>query len=316
MKPVLAILNDYQGVALDFADFDSLREHFEIRVYRRAFSDEQDTIAELADAQVLVAMRERTRLSRVVIENLPRLRFIVTTGTRNAAIDLAAAGERGIPVSGTGMSKNAAGELTWALLMAAARHIPAEVEDLRSGGWQRTVGTELHGRTLGLVGLGHIGAQVARYGLAFGMTVQAWSANLDPDRARSLHVEPVTKDRLFAESDIVSLHLVLSDRSRGVVGANELALLGPQGLLVNTSRGPLVDEPALIEALTSGALGAAALDVFDEEPLPGDHPLRTLPNVVATPHIGFVTDSGYGVAYSQAVENITAWLGGGPIRLL
>lgn len=316
MTPVLAILNDYQGVALELADFGSLREHFDIRVYRRAFADDRETISELADAEVLVAMRERTRLNRDVIENLPRLRFIVTTGTRNAAIDLAAAAERGILVSGTGMSKNAAGELTWALLMAAARHIPAEAQNMVSGGWQTTVGTELAGRTLGIAGLGHIGTQVARYGQAFGMDVIAWSANLDPDRAARSGVRAVTKHQLFAESDIVSLHLVLSERSRGIVGAEELALLGPRGLLVNTSRGPLVDEAALVEALSSGALGAAALDVFDEEPLPVDHPLRTLPNVVATPHIGFVTDKGYGVAYPQAVENIKAWLGGEPIRLL
>lgn len=316
MKPVLAILDDYQGVALASADFDSLREGFDIRVFTRAFADERETISELADAQVVVAMRERTALSRTVLEALPNLRFIVTTGTRNAAIDLAAAAERGIPVSGTGMSKHAAGEHTWALLMAAARHIPTEVDNLRGGGWQSTVGTELYGRTLGIVGLGHIGSQVARYAQAFGMTVHAWSANLDPDRARALGVTPVAKDQLFAESDIVTLHLVLSARTRGVVGAHELALLGRNGLLVNTSRGPLVDEAALVAALTSGALGAAALDVFDTEPLPADHPLRSLPNVVATPHIGFVTDSAYGVAYPQAVENIHAWLRGEPIRLL
>ncbi|MGB3481766.1 MAG: D-2-hydroxyacid dehydrogenase family protein [Mycobacterium sp.] len=316
MKPVLAILNDYQGVALSYGDFDSLREHFEIQVYDRVFGDEQQVITELADAEVLVVMRERTRLSRAVLDGLPSLRFIVTTGTRNAAIDLEAAAERGLPVSGTGMSKHAAGEHTWALLMAAVRHIPAEVDAMRVGGWQSTVGTELYGRTLGIVGLGHIGIQVARYGQAFGMKVQAWSTNLDAARAEALGVEPVTKQRLFAESDIVSLHLVLSERTRAIVGAEELALLGHRGLLVNTSRGPLVDETALVAALASGALGAAALDVFDVEPLPPDHPLRTLPNVVATPHIGFVTDKGYATAYSQAVENITAWLDGTPIRLL
>lgn len=316
MKPVLAVLNDYQNIALRSADFDSLREHFDIRVFTRAFADEQETMAELADAQVLVAMRERTSLSRAVLQGLPKLRFIVTTGTRNAAIDLAAAGQRGIPVSGTGMSKHAAGEHTWALLMAAARHIPTEAGNVRAGGWQTCVGTELYGRTLGIVGLGHIGTQVARYAQAFGMTVQAWSANLDADRAKALGVAPVTKDQLFSESDIVTLHLVLSERTRGIVGAHELALLGPRGLLVNTSRGPLVDEAALVAALRSGELGAAALDVFDTEPLPLNHPLRTLPNVVATPHIGFVTDSAYAVAYPQAVENIHAWLRGEPIRLL
>ena len=316
MKPILAILNDYQGVAREFGDFASLDEHFDIRVHRHAFGDDEQTIAELADAHVLVAMRERTRLSRAVLEGLPNLRFIVTTGTRNAAIDIGAAAERGVLVSGTGMSKHAAGELTWALLMAAARHLPEEVAAFRAGGWQSTVGTELHGRTLGIVGLGHIGAQVARYGQAFGMTVKAWSANLDADRAQSLGVQPVTKDALFAESDVVSLHLVLSERTRGVVGARELSSLGPGGLLVNTSRGPLVDEAALVQALTSGALGAAALDVFDEEPLPAAHPLRSLPNVLATGHIGFVTAQGYGVAYSQAVENIQAWLRGEPVRLI
>jgi phosphoglycerate dehydrogenase-like enzyme len=316
VKPVLAILDDYQGVALELADFDSLRSAFDIRVHRHPFTDEHETITSLADAEVLVAMRERTRLSRFVIENLPELRLIVTTGARNAAIDLAAAAERQIPVSGTGMSKHAAGEHTWALLMAAARHIPTEAANVRTGGWQTTVGTELNGRTLGIVGLGRIGTQVARYGQAFGMTVTAWSTNLDPDRAAALNVQAVTKNQLFAESDIVSLHLVLSDRTRGIVGADELSLLGPRGLLVNTSRGPLVDETALVAALTSNILGAAALDVFGSEPLPAGHPLRTLPNVVATPHIGFVTDTAYGVAYPQAVEDIHAWLKGEPIRLL
>lgn len=316
MKAVLAILNDYQDVALSFGDFDSLLPHFDIRVFRRAFASDSETVAELTDAQVVVAMRERTSLGRSVIEALPQLKLIVTTGTRNAAIDLAAAAERGVVVSGTGMSRHAAGEHTWALLMAAARHIPAEVADLRAGGWQISVGAELHGRTLGIVGLGHIGSQMARYAQAFGMTVLAWSANLDAAHARELGVEPVTKERLFAESDVVTVHLVLSERSRGVVGAAELAALGPTGLLVNTSRGPLVDEAALVAALSSGTLGAAALDVFDAEPLPADHPLRTLPNVVATPHIGFVTDAAYSTAYSQAVEDIHAWLRGAPIRLL
>lgn len=316
MKPVIAILNDYQGVALSFGDFDSLRAFFEIRVYRHAFASDAEAVAGLADAQVLVAMRERTSLGRGVIDALPQLKLIVTTGTRNAAIDLAAAAERGVVVSGTGMSRHAAGEHTWALLMAAARHIPAEVADVRAGGWQTSVGTELHGRTLGIVGLGHIGSQMARYAQAFGMRVLAWSTNLDPARARELGVEPVAKERLFAESDIVTLHLVLSERSRGVVGSSELEALGPHGLLVNTSRGPLVDEAALVAALSSGTLGAAALDVFNVEPLPVDHPLRTLPNVVATPHIGFVTDAAYSTAYSQAVEDIHAWLQGAPIRLL
>ena len=316
MKPILAILNDYQGVAEQFGDFDSLREHFDIRVHRHAFAGDEETIAALTDAQVLVAMRERTRLSRAVLEGLSNLKFIVTTGTRNAAIDIGAAAERGVLVSGTGMSKHAAGELTWALLMAAVRHIPEEAAAIRGGGWQGTVGTELHGRTLGLVGLGHIGAQVARYGQAFGMTVKAWSANLEPARAESLGVQAVTKEALFAESDVVSLHLVLSGRTRGIVGARELSLLGPDGLLVNTSRGPLVDEAALVEALTAGVLGAAALDVYDSEPLPVEHPLRALPNVLATGHIGFVTAQGYGVAYSQAVENIQAWLQGEPVRVI
>lgn len=316
MKPVLAILDDYQGVALDCADFAALDGQLDIRVYRRPFADEQDTITELADVAVLVAMRERTPFSRRVFAGLPNLQHIVTTGTRNAAIDLAAAEEFGVLVSGTGMSKYAAGEHTWALLMAAARHIADEVAAIRAGGWQVRVGTELRGRTLGIAGLGHIGSQVARYGQAFGMTVKAWSANLDVGRAADLGVEAVTKDQLFAESDVVSLHLVLSERTRGIVGRHELELLGPDGLLVNTSRGPLVDETALVDALASGALGAAALDVYDTEPLPADHPLRALPNVVATGHIGFVTGQGYRVAYGHAVENIKAWLGGEPIRLL
>jgi phosphoglycerate dehydrogenase-like enzyme len=253
-------------------------------------------------------MRERTPLTRAVIERLPRLRLIASTGAANASIDLAAARERGIAVAHTGYTSHGAIELTWALLLAAVRSIPAEVNSVRDGGWQVAVGGDLCGRTLGLLGLGRIGSAVARIGRAFEMDVVAWSANLTPERAAEAGARLVSKASVFRSADVVSLHLVLGERTRGIVGATELAQMKPSAWLVNTSRGPLVDELALIETLRAKRIAGAALDVFATEPLPPDHPLRTLPNVVATPHIGFVTRQTYETFYRDTVGNIIAWL--------
>jgi phosphoglycerate dehydrogenase-like enzyme len=257
---------------------------------------------------VVCVMRERTPLDRALIERLPRLRLIASTGSANASIDLAAARERGISVVHTGYSSHGAIELTWALILAALRSIPAEVGTVRAGGWQVAVGGDLSGRTLGLAGLGRIGSAMARIGRAFDMQVIAWSTNLTREKAAEAGARFVAKDVLFREADIVSLHLVLSERTRGIVGATELAQMKPTAWLVNTSRGPLVDEPALLETLRGRGIAGAALDVFATEPLPADHPFRTLPNVFATPHIGFVTRQTYQTFYRDTVRNISDWL--------
>ena len=311
----VAVLDDYQGVARTSADWSPLDGRAEVTVFSDHLDDADALIARLLPFDVVCVMRERTPLPAAIIDRLPRLKLICSTAARNASIDVAAAAARGIPVCNTGYTSHGAAELTWALLLAAARHVPAEVASVRSGGWQTTVGGDLHGHTLGLVGLGRIGAMIARVGLAFGMRVIAWSQNLSPERAAEAGVEAVDKATLFATADYVSVHLVLSDRSRGVVGADDLARMKPTAWLVNTSRGPLVDEAALVDALRAGRIGGAALDVFDVEPLPPAHPLRTLPNVLATPHVGFVTRDTYAVFYRDTVENIGAWLDGAPMRV-
>jgi phosphoglycerate dehydrogenase-like enzyme len=312
--PRIAILDDYQRVATELADWHTLPG--EVVVFSRPFVDEDDVVRSLADFDVLVAMRERTRFPADVLERLPALRLLVTTGPANAAIDVAAARRLGITVSATGYDSSPTVELTWALILASVRNLPAEVESVRGGGWQRSVGTGLHGRTLGLLGLGRLGSRVAAVGQAFGMDTVAWSQNLTPERAAEHGVRAVGKDELFASSDVLSVHLVLSDRTRGLVGAAELAVMKPTALLVNTSRGPIVDTDALIGAVREKRIGGAAVDVYDIEPLPGDHPLRSLPGVLSTPHIGYVTRELYTTFYRDAVEDIAAFLAGRPVRVL
>jgi phosphoglycerate dehydrogenase-like enzyme len=253
-------------------------------------------------------MRERTPLPRTVIERLPQLKLIVSTGPRNASIDMAAAEEMGIRVTGTGYRSTPTIEMTWALILASARHIVRESNSVRNGGWQTSVGRELDGRVLGVLGLGNIGGQVARIGLAFGMKLIAWSQNLTPEIAAAAGATLVTKDELFRQADVVSIHLILSRRTRGLVGAADLALMKPTSWLINTSRGPIVDESALIQALSSRVIAGAALDVYDAEPLPADHPFRTLDNVLATPHLGYVGEDLYRTFYGDAAISIGAWL--------
>ena len=312
----VAVLDDYQGVAAQLGDWAMLPARVELDAIDVHLADRTELAARLAGAEVVVAMRERTTIDDALLGLLPDLRLIVTTGPSNAVIDVAAANDRGITVCGTGGSLAPTSELTWALILALARHVPAEDRNIRGGGWQHTVGTDLAGRMLGLVGLGRIGKLVARAGVAFGMEVQAWSRNLDPEAARRRGVTPVERDVLFATSDVISIHMVLSERSRGLVGARELDLMKPTALLVNTSRGPIIDEIALVDALTRGTIGGAGLDVFDREPLPPEHPLRALPNTVLTPHIGYVTDGLYELFYREIVEDIGAWLAGEPIRVV
>ncbi len=251
-----------------------------------------------------------------MLERLPNLRLLVTTGSRNASIDVAAATERGIIVCGTASHATGPVELTWALILAVARHVPQEDASVRAGGWQETVGTDLAGATLGVVGLGRLGERVARIGQAFGMDVVAWSQNLTDERAGEVGVRRVSKDELFATADVVTVHLVLSDRTRNLVSHHELAQMKPTTIVVNTSRGPIIDEQALLAALSSGTIRGAGLDVFDREPLPQDHPLRTAPRTVLTPHLGYVTEKTYEVFFREAVEDVAAWIAGSPIRVL
>jgi phosphoglycerate dehydrogenase-like enzyme len=311
----VAILDDYQDVAGRLADWKSLPA--EVVLFRDHLSDEPKVAARLADFDVVVAMRERTPFPRSLFDRLPRLRLLVTTGMRNASIDLRAAAERGVVVSGTAGLPSPTAELTWALLLALVRHVPREDRATREGRWQETLGTTLKGRTLGVLGLGQLGSRVARVGNAFEMGVIAWSQNLTAERAAAVGAALAeSRDELLARADIVTIHLVLSDRTRGLVGARELGLMRPTAYLVNTSRGPIVDEGALIATLRAGKIAGAGLDVYDEEPLPADHPLRRLPNTVITPHLGYVTEETYQIFYSQALEDIRAFLAGAPVRVL
>ena len=312
----IAILDDYLGSARGSADWSRLEPECEITVFDRHLGDEDGVAAALADFQVVVAMRERTPFPAPLIERLPKLELLVTTGMRNLSIDMEAARARGVTVCGTAMTSHAAFEHTWALILGLARNIAREDRTLREGGWQAGVGFGLKGRTLGVLGLGRLGSQVARIGAAFGMRVIAWSQNLDDQRAAQAHAQRVDRETLFRESDILTIHLVLGERTRALVGREELAMMKPSAWLVNTSRGPIVDEEALIEALAARTIARAALDVFDIEPLPAHHPLRSLENTLLTAHTGYVIEENLELAYGQAVENIRAWLDGAPTRVL
>jgi phosphoglycerate dehydrogenase-like enzyme len=299
---------------LGFADWSSLDA--DVEAFADHLSDEDALVERLSGFEVVVAMRERTPFTRALLERLPKLRLLVTTGMRNASIDMAAVADRGIVVSGTGAGGPSTAELTWGLLLAVTRGITVEDAAVRAGEWQLGVGTGLEGKTLGVLGLGRLGSRVAGYGKAFGMEVVAWSQNLTDERAAEVGATRVEKDELFAGSDAVTIHLVLGDRTRGLVGRRELSLMRPTAYLVNTSRGPIVDEAALIEALERGTIAGAALDVFDEEPLPADHPLRRLANTVVTPHIGYVSTEAYRMMFGDALEDVRAFLAGSPVRVL
>jgi phosphoglycerate dehydrogenase-like enzyme len=312
----IAVLDDYQAVAATLSDWTTVPEPVEVVEFHDHVDGEDALAARLEPFDVVVAMRERTALRRSLIERLPNLKLIITTGMRNKSIDVAAAAERGIPVCGTASGSDATVELTWALILATVRHLPQEMASVRAGGWQTTVGTTVRGATLGVLGLGRIGAEVARIGQAFGMRVIAWSENLTDERAAECGATRVDKAELFAASDVLTIHTLLSKRTRGLVGADDLARMKPTAILVNTSRGPIVDEPALLAALREGTIAGAGLDVFDIEPLPRDHPLRELRRAVLTPHLGYVTRAGYEGYYRDAVEDVAAWLAGSPVRVL
>jgi phosphoglycerate dehydrogenase-like enzyme len=310
----VAILDDYQSVALGLADWSSLHPRAQIQ----AFADHIDDLDALAKRlhvfEAIVLMRERTPFPRALFEKLPNLRLLITAGMRNASIDLAAATERRVQVCGTDMLPYPTAELTWGLILALLRHIPREDRATRDGRWQTTLGLGAKGKMLGLLGLGRLGGQVAKIGAAFGMVPIAWSQNLTAARAAEAGAALVTKEELFARADIVSVHLVLSPRSKGLVGAAELARMKPTAFLVNTSRGPIVDEAALVTALKEKRIAGAAIDVFEAEPIGKGHPLLGLGNTVITPHLGYVTEENYRLLYGQAVEDIAAFLDGKVLR--
>jgi phosphoglycerate dehydrogenase-like enzyme len=311
----VAILDDYQRVALDMADWSVLGPDVEIAAFDEHLKTPDEAAHALAEFDVICLMRERMPVPRTLIERLPNLKLIMMTGSQSQSIDFEACAARGIPVCRTSPhSSPAAAELTWALVLACARHFGRELRGMRDGRWQTTVGIGLHGKTLGLLGLGTLGAIVASYGRAFGMRVIAWSANLTAERATSVGAVKVSRDELLATSDIVSIHLKLSARTRGLIGAAELARMKPSAILVNTSRGPIVDDAALVAALRNKQIGGAGLDVFDQEPLPSGHPLRQFDNVVLTPHLGYVTDETYRQFYTGVVDGIVAWRAGAPVH--
>ena len=307
-KYKIAVLDDYQNVALESADWSVLRDRADIAVFQDHLAHADALIERLLPFDVVCVMRERTPLSRSIIERLPNLRLIASTGPVNASIDVTAAGDHGVTVVHTGYRSDPTIEFTWALILASARNIVTESNSVRSGGWQQTIGTDLRGKTLGVLGLGRIGSQVARIGSAFGMDSIAWSQNLTSEAATAAGASLVSKDQLFERADILTIHLVLSNRTRGLVGASELAKMKPTARLINASRGPIVAEQALIDALKNRQIAGAAVDVFDIEPLPPSHPFRTLDNVLATPHIGYVSHDLYNTFYRDTVSNILKWL--------
>ncbi|MEF3115174.1 D-2-hydroxyacid dehydrogenase family protein [Streptomyces chrestomyceticus] len=313
-----AVLDDFQDIATTAADWAPVQDRVDVVPFTRHFATEDELAAALADFDIVVTLRERVPFPASLFARLPRLRLLVASGMRNSVIDFAAAAEHGVTVCGTQSASTPPVELTWALILGLARGVVTENNALRQGGpWQSTVGADLHGRRLGLLGLGKIGSRVARIGTAFGMDVVAWSRNLTAERAAEAGAAlAASKEELLATSDFVSVHLALGDRTRGLLGAPELALLKPTAYLVNTSRAAIVDQDALLAALHEGRFAGAGIDVFDTEPLPAGHPMRTAPRLLATPHLGYVSWDNYRTYYGQAVEDIQAYLAGAPVRVL
>tara|TARA_B110000014_G_scaffold152235_1_gene106418 strand:+ start:913 stop:1908 length:996 start_codon:yes stop_codon:yes gene_type:complete len=312
----LAILDDYQGTAKDLADWSKLPAGVEVEFFQDHIVDEDQLVERLGDFDLVQGMRERTPFPRSVLSRLPNLRLLITTGRRNASFDIEAASELGITVCGTNGGGEGTTELTWGLILAMLRHIPEEERRSRAGSWGTTVGIGVKGKTLGLIGLGHIGSLVARVAKAFDMNVIAWSQNMTHERANECGATLVDKETLFRDSDIVSVHLVLSDRTRGLVGKSDLAFMKPSAYIVNTSRGPIIDEMALIDVLERKAIAGAALDTFVIEPLPKDHPFFKTPNTLISPHLGYVIDDSYEAFYAGVIENVRAFTSGEPVRTI
>lgn len=317
MRHRCAVLDDYQNVAMSMADWSKVSKDVDLKVFNASLGPEADVVRALSGYTIVCLMRERTLFPRSVFEGLPDLRLVVTTGMRNAAIDIEAAKARKVTVCGTESAGHHTAELTIGLMLDAARRISFENARMKTGEpWQTTIGSDLYGKTLGIIGLGKLGSRVAKVGLAFGMKVVAWSQNLTEEKCRELGVAYASKDELLRNSDYVTIHVQLSSRTRALIGAAELASMKPTAFLINTSRGPIVDEAALIAALKAGKIAGAGLDVYDIEPLPRDHPLRKLQNVVLTPHLGYVTADNYRIFYGQTVEAIRAFLDGKPVRVI
>ncbi len=310
----VAILDDYQNVFQDFVDLKKLSGKYDIKVFREPFKNEEEAVQELKEFEVLLIMRERTLISKNLISNLKKLKFIITSGMRNKAIDLEAAKENKIIVCGTEINSNPAAELTWALILGLARNIKLEIDNMFQGYWQTTIGVELKGKILGLIGLGKIGSQVAKIAKAFNMQVIAWSENLDLNRCKELNVLPVSKDDLLKTSDFISIHVVLGDRYKELIKLKEFDMMKKTAYLINTSRGPIVNEDDLIIALSTNVIAGAGIDVYEKEPLPADHKLRFLPNALLLPHLGYVTAENYSIFYNQMIENLEACVSGQPIR--
>ena len=312
----LAILDDYQGTARDMADWSELPAGVEVTFFHDHIVDENQLVERLKDFDMVQGMRERTPFPSSVLSRLPNLRLLITTGRRNASFDIEAASELGITVCGTNGGGEGPTELTWGLILAMLRHIPEEDQRSRAGSWGTTIGVGIKGKTLGLIGLGHMGSLVAKVATAFDMKIIAWSQNMTQERAEECGATLVDKETLFKESDIVSIHLVLSDRTRGLVGASDLALMKPSAYIVNISRGPIIDEKSLIDVLERKAIAGAALDTFDIEPLPKDHPLFKTPNTLICPHLGYVIDDSYEAFYAGVIENVRAFTSGEPVRTI
>ena len=312
----VAILDDYQNVSQEFVDLKKLEGKYEIKVFSEPFKNEEETIENLKSYEALLIMRERTLITKNLIKNLKKLKFIVTSGMRNKAIDLESAKERKIIVSGTEINSNPTAELTWALILGLARNIKPEIDNMFQGYWQTTIGIELKGKILGLIGLGKVGSQVAKIAKAFGMQVVAWSENLDLNQCKKLDVVPVSKEDLLKTSDFVSIHVVLSERYKELIKLKECDMMKKTSFLINTSRGPIINEDDLIIALSTNVIAGAGIDVYEKEPLPSDHKLRFLPNALLLPHLGYVTAENYSIFYTQMLENLDACVEGKPIRVI
>ena len=310
----VAVLDDYQNVFKEFIHLKKINSKYEIKIFIEPFKNEEDAIENLKEFEALLIMRERTPISKKLIKNLKNLKFIVTSGMRNNAIDLETAKERNIIVTGTEINSNPAAEITWALILGLARNIKTEIDNMFQGYWQTTIGVELKGKILGLIGLGKIGSQVAKIAKVFGMQVIAWSENLDLNKCKELDVLPVTKDDLLKTSDFVSIHVVLGDRYKELIKLKEFDMMKKTAFLINTSRGSIVNEDDLIIALSTNVIAGAGIDVYEKEPLPADHKLRFLPNALLLPHLGYVTTENYSIFYTQMIENLEACVNGKPMR--
>ena len=312
----VAILDDYQNISQNFLNLKELSRKYEFKVFSEYFLNEEEAIEKLKDFEALLIMRERTKITKNLISNLKKLKYIVTSGMRNKAIDFGAAKDRKIIVSGTEINSNPTAELTWALILGLTRNLKQEIDNMFQGYWQTTVGFELKGKILGLIGLGKVGSQVAKIGKAFGMQVIAWSENLDLSHAKKLDVLPVSKEDLFNTSDFISIHVVMSDRYKNLIKLKEFDIMKKSAFLINTSRGPIVNEEDLIIALSTNIIAGAGIDVYEKEPLPADHKLRFLPNTLLLPHLGYVTAENYSLFYTQMLENLEACVKSKPIRVI